>query len=33
MPATLAALARGARPVDAVRMWGDERVYATHTME
>lgn len=33
MPATLAALARSARPVDAVRMWGDERVYATHTME
>ena len=33
MPATLAALARGARPADAVRMWGDERVYATHTME
>lgn len=33
MPATLAALAAGEDPADAVRLWGDERVYATHAMD
>lgn len=33
MPATLAALAAGEAPADAVRLWGDERIYATHTMD
>ena len=33
MPATLAALAAGEVPADAVRLWGDERVYATHAMD
>lgn len=33
MPATLAALAAEEDPADAVRLWGDERVYATHAMD
>lgn len=33
MPATLAALAAGEDPADAVRLWGDERVYVTHAMD
>ncbi len=33
MPKTLEALAAGAAPADAVRLWGDEHVYATHTMD
>ena len=32
MPATLAALGSGASPADAVRLWRDKDVYATHTM-
>lgn len=32
MPATLAALAAGESPVDAVRPWDDEQMYATHSM-
>jgi len=33
MPETLEAVAAGIAPADAVRLWGDERVYATHTMD
>lgn len=33
MPETLEAVAAGIAPAKAVRLWGDERVYATHTME
>lgn len=32
MPATLAALAAGEVPADAVRLWHDAEVYATHSM-
>lgn len=32
MPATLAALAAGEAPADAVRLWQDAEVYATHSM-
>lgn len=32
MPATLAALATGETPADAVRLWQDAEVYATHSM-
>lgn len=32
MPATLTALQAGQTPADAVHLWGDERVYATHAM-
>ena len=32
MPATLAALAAGEAPADAVRLWRDAEVYATHSM-
>ena len=33
MPETLEAVAAGIAPADAVRLWGDERVYATHAMD
>ena len=33
MPETLEAVAAGIVPADAVRLWGDERVYATHAMD
>lgn len=33
MPETLEAVAAGTAPADAVRLWGDERVYATHAMD
>ena len=33
MPETLEAVAAGIAPAKAVRLWGDERVYATHTMD
>lgn len=33
MPATLEALSAGEAPSGAVRLWGDERIYATHTMD
>ena len=32
MPATLAALAAGGAPADAVRLWRDAEVYAAHSM-
>ena len=32
MPATLAACAAGEAPADAVRLWQDAEVYATHSM-
>ena len=32
MPATLAVLAAGESPADAVRLWQDAEVYATHSM-
>lgn len=32
MPATLAALAAGEAPADAVRLWRDAEVYAAHSM-
>ncbi len=32
MPATLAAFAAGSAPADAVRLWRDAEVYATHLM-
>lgn len=33
MPETLEAVAAGIAPADAVRLWWDERVYATHAMD
>ena len=33
MPETLEAVAAGIAPADAVHLWGDERVYATHAMD
>lgn len=33
MPETLEAVAAGIAPAYAVRLWGDERVYATHAMD
>ncbi len=32
MPATLAAVAAGEAAADAVRLWDDERIYATHAL-